>query len=806
MAAPASEMVSLDISEKQAQNGDAGNIEEDDLEDKKSKTLFEEDADAEEPAWKKAGLNLIDGPAGSSFMALVTIWALFGDDLRLIFTYDDVDEIFAGLTIACLIFFSIELGIASICKPDYFAGFYFWLDLVATVSLLLDIPAINEAIMGEEDEDSTADDSGDSGGGGGDGAQQAKVARAGRTSRAGTKAGRIVRLVRLIRIVKLYKSYMQRQEAIEAKEQEQTQDDEEEIAQSRVGQKLSDLTTRRVILGVLLMLFMLPLFDLSSFFEPISLVDGGLELVVKAFEGVDGSYEDPAFTSALDAYVDGTEGMYWIKINGTDLSAKYGLEGADFRSLRNSEFTKVAYQNGTDYSFAKFTIREESRFQAGLNILKTIFIVIILGMGAYFFSRDANDLVLLPIERMIKRVKDMAENPLKKQEVKTDDGGDQQMETKILENAFSKICSLMAVGFGEAGAEIIAENMKSGGELDPMVPGKKMAAIFGFCDIRNFTDATEILQEGVMEFVNSIAQIVHMEVSLHGGSANKNIGDAFLLVWKFPPHINAQEILHGVKNNSLKGDTMKEVNQVADKALATFVVTIAMLKKSARLRAYGKNEALCQRMPNYRVKMGFGLHVGWAIEGAIGSEYKVDASYLSPNVNMAARLEAATKQFGVPILISEDLVNILSKGVRQRTRQIDRVTVKGSNQPMGLSTYDVDDDLMVIDLENAEYEKPPENFTHSDHVYTDEFAEHPDIVNTRAGEPEFLAKFGEGFEAYSRGDWKAAHDILRATLTSRMINGKPVRDGPSDTLLRVMEEYDFKAPPDWRGFRELTEK
>lgn len=48
-------------------------------------------------------------------------------------------------------------------------------------------------------------------------------------------------------------------------------------------------------------------------------------------------------------------------------------------------------------------------------------------------------------------------------------------------------------------------------------------------------------------------------------------------------------------------------------------------------------------MPNYCVKMGFGLHVGWAIEGAIGSFYKIDASYLSPNVNMASRLEAATK-------------------------------------------------------------------------------------------------------------------------------------------------------------------
>lgn len=52
----------------------------------------------------------------------------------------------------------------------------------------------------------------------------------------------------------------------------------------------------------------------------------------------------------------------------------------------------------------------------------------------------------------------------------------------------------MAVGFGDAGAEIIADNMRSGGDLNPMVPGQKVTAIFGFCDVRQFTDATEILQ------------------------------------------------------------------------------------------------------------------------------------------------------------------------------------------------------------------------------------------------------------------------------------------------------------------------
>jgi class 3 adenylate cyclase len=70
--------------------------------------------------------------------------------------------------------------------------------------------------------------------------------------------------------------------------------------------------------------------------------------------------------------------------------------------------------------------------------------------------------------------------------------------------------------------------------------------------------------------------------------------------------------------------------------------------------------------------------------------FKIDASYLSPNVNMASRLEAATKQFGVPILISGALHDIFSEDIRPLCREIDTVTVKGSAQPIRLYTIDLD--------------------------------------------------------------------------------------------------------------------
>jgi len=77
-----------------------------------------------------------------------------------------------------------------------------------------------------------------------------------------------------------------------------------------------------------------------------------------------------------------------------------------------------------------------------------------------------------------------------------------------------------------------------------------------------------------------------------------------------------------------------------------------------------------------------------AIEGAVGSIQKVDATYLSPHVNMAARLETSSKQFGTPLLFSQALFDLLSPEVQDCCRRLDVVTVKGSEQPIGVFTYD----------------------------------------------------------------------------------------------------------------------
>ncbi len=131
---------------------------------------------------------LLDSDVVTAVFMVITFWALFADDIRILTCNKDQDIGFYVVTSIVFVIFLIELILMSIAKKGYFLGFFFWLDLVSTLSLLLDIGFISQAIYG---------DSAKSGPG--------EVAKAARASRVGTRAARIVRIVRLVRLVKLYK-------------------------------------------------------------------------------------------------------------------------------------------------------------------------------------------------------------------------------------------------------------------------------------------------------------------------------------------------------------------------------------------------------------------------------------------------------------------------------------------------------------------------------------------------------------------------------------------------------------------------
>lgn len=332
-----------------------------------------------------------------------------------------------------------------------------------------------------------------------------------------------------------------------------------------------------------------------------------------------------------------------------------------------------------------------------------------------------------------------------------------------------------------------------------------------------------------MIFVNEIAEVVHRVVDNYSGAPNKNIGDAFLLVWKFE---DDDTILDPYTGEMMVDKENSKVNSLTELAVFSFLKLPVALCRASKLAEYRKHPGLLERLKTstFNVKMGFGMHVGWAIEGAIGSKYKIDASYLSPHVNIASMLEAATKQYGVSLLISEKVKELVREPLKGMMRALDNVTIKGSTQSLQICTVDyiIPESFYSTNLqveEKSGIEKKRERLKLKKErnqlkaqIESGELdirsllLNDDDISQMRVNYTnEFHREWNTAINNYFRGEWVKAKDGLNKTLTMAKRNAltraeQVPEDGPSRTILNFMAKTGFEKPDDWIGVRELSEK
>ena len=508
-----------------------------------------------------------------------------------------------------------------------------------------------------------------------------------------------------------------------------------------------------------------------------------------------------------------------------------------------------------------------------INIVKIFIALIVMFYLSVLINSDLQSLVLKPLEVMLEIVQAVAKDPVnyksiedmnktilkskanskKFKKIISTEALNVDYEIQTLQFAILRISALIAIGFGEAGGEILKENIHSVHGLNPMLPGKKIQSVFGFCFIRNFTEINEVLQEKTILFVNTIADIVHSSVDKFNGVCNKNIGDCFLLVWKFKSlNNNTNNDINKNTGNTEKtlpkkishkcesSDTIKFIKKtneeelidkcksdtkmqlIADSSLVSFLNIIKKIHKSQSILELNKDQDLQERFgKNFKIKMGFGLHIGWGIEGAIGSFYKIDCSYLSPNVNIAARLETATNIYGVDILLSGNLHSCFSEYTQKLCRQIDTVALKGCLFPVKLYTVDLNHNLQpgklkgkalsgkekreMINIKRTKiknlYEKAKiEGNTKSITEIYYKMSKGFRLLLKDIKSGEFKRYFKLGFDEYIRGNWELAYKYLKQA------NYIEPTDCPTVKLCNYIFSYGKKAPKDWKGFRKLDSK
>jgi len=181
-------------------------------------------------------------------------------------------------------------------------SFYFWLDFLSILAMFLDVDWVYDGLIygvsGQEAGVSKKSQNGNA-------KTLGNIFRAGRAAKIGSRAIRVLRIVRLLRLNKLYKSsekYLEKKKKLEdSKNMNSNKSNSISYStghsESKLGKKLSDLTTSRLIILVLTLMIGIILFNSSFYYESKK----SMELGIKIFKTFDKN--DPNINLTFDIYV-----------------------------------------------------------------------------------------------------------------------------------------------------------------------------------------------------------------------------------------------------------------------------------------------------------------------------------------------------------------------------------------------------------------------------------------------------------------------------------------------------------------------
>jgi len=201
--------------------------------------------------------------------------------------------------------------------------------------------------------------------------------------------------------------------------------------------------------------------------------------------------------------------------------------------------------------------------------------------------------------------------------------------------------------FGQHVSPVIAQRLLQQ-NLD--IQGETRDACVMFLDIRGFSRfAADKTPHEVMLYLNTLFGELIDVINAHHGIVNKFLGDGFMAVFGAPADDN-EKIPHA------------------------FNAALAILE---RIEALNRSGAI----PPTRV--GIGLHAGQLLTGNVGTQQRKEYTLVGETVNLAARIEQATKEFDARLLISEAIWNRLPRPPAEAV-DLGQVELRGQSRPVRL--------------------------------------------------------------------------------------------------------------------------
>jgi adenylate cyclase len=192
------------------------------------------------------------------------------------------------------------------------------------------------------------------------------------------------------------------------------------------------------------------------------------------------------------------------------------------------------------------------------------------------------------------------------------------------------------------------DRLKLGGETREMT--------FLFCDVRNFTAISESYKsdpQRLTTLINRLLTPLSDAILAHDGTIDKYMGDCVMAFWNAPM-------------------------DVPDHEAHACAAALDMLTALDALNDAQRKEAEAAGTEYQPLRVGVGLNTGECVVGNMGTATRFDYSVLGDAVNLAARLETYSPEYGVPVVIGESTAAHVTD--RFALLELDRIEVKGKTE------------------------------------------------------------------------------------------------------------------------------
>ena len=611
------------------------------------------------------------------FMLVCTVIALFSEDTRVLLG-KGADPLFHALTMFVFVAFVVELGLTIFVnrKENWF---YTFLDFVATFSLILDMWFVQAAMASDADPLAPTSFMNVTAAGDSALADSLVLTRASRAARAGTKMGRLFKLTRLMRVGKMFK--------ICAKFSKSKEKDDS-VEASDMSRRMAEIITGKVIIIVLVMLFAMP-------FLEVDVVDAfpsyGLDVIEMSRDQVCG---EGTSTAAIDCagrcateapLVNGGCARAGCRIDldcvyeptVEELVAEY-VENAGKDDTGRSRILRITVveAEGTAHElyirddFKATTTDLRTAFMSGyasstggvgavwedttvihddatFSIWRTVFVILLLGLGSVLFGKDAARLSSRITKPLGVLAADMAKvSELDLDHVDTDSSP--IYEVNVMLDSFDKMKTGL-VSFVKFVPRMVVKNLLKAGKTGVTgVEGveRKQLTIF-FSNIANFEDVSSKLDTlEMMEMLSDYFSEMSTIFEDTDGTLIEFVGDEILALWNAPQAVSDHQA----------------------------TCCDAALKMQARVKECFDTRWQDKGWPWIDVKIG--VNTASVFVGNLGAPDRMKYGVLGDGVNMAARLQMLNRRYKTKILGTQTIVDDIKVQETFRTRCVDVVAVK----------------------------------------------------------------------------------------------------------------------------------